>query len=97
MKKLILVAAFATLACLLPGPVPLNKAAADEGETQFFFVVNSGDGNTADRVNLAGAGTFGIGFVRGGGTFQRFTPTGTPPFPNPSLLLTGEPGGLRAS
>jgi hypothetical protein len=80
MKKLIMVAAFAALTCLMPGPVPLNKVFADdEGLAQFFFAVTSGDGNTSDRIGLLGAGTFGIGFVKGGGTFQRSTPTVTPP------------------
>ncbi len=80
MKKLILVAAFAALACLMPGPVPLNKAAADdEGVAQFFFAVNNGSTTTADRINLNGAGSFGIGFVKAGGTFQRSIPTATPP------------------
>jgi hypothetical protein len=80
MKKLIMVAAFAALTCLMPGPVPLNKVFADdEGLAQFFFAVTSGDGNTSDRIGLLGAGTFGIGFVKGSGTFQRSTPTVTPP------------------
>ena len=80
MKKLIMVAAFAALACLMPSPVLLNESAAgDEGLAQFFFAVTSGDGNTSDRIGLLGAGTFGIGFVKGGGTFQRSTPSVTPP------------------
>jgi hypothetical protein len=51
------------------------------GPAKFFFAVNSGGGNTADRINLNGAGTFGIDFATGGGTFQRLTPAATPPFP----------------
>jgi hypothetical protein len=81
MKNLFWIATLCALACLMPRAVLLNKAAADEGDAQFFFAVNSGGGNTADRINLNGAGTFGIGFVRGGGTFTRLTPTETPPFP----------------
>jgi hypothetical protein len=53
----------------------------DLEQAQFFFAVNSGGGNTSDRVNLNGAGSFGIGFVKGSGTFTRLTPTGSPPFP----------------
>jgi hypothetical protein len=56
--------------------LPQNK-----GQAQFFFAVNSGGGNTADRINLNGAGDFGVGMVTGGGTFTRVTPTGTAPFP----------------
>jgi hypothetical protein len=56
--------------------IPQNK-----GTAQFFFAVNSGGGNTADRINLNGAGDFGVGVVNGGGTFTRLTPTGTAPFP----------------
>jgi hypothetical protein len=56
--------------------VPQSK-----GQAQFFFAVNSGGGNTADRINLNGAGDFGVGVVSGGGTFTRLTPTGTTPFP----------------
>ena len=63
---------------LVAGAINLPQ---DRGQAQYFFAVNSGGGNTADRINLNGAGDFGVGIVSGGGTFTRLTPTSTPPFP----------------
>jgi hypothetical protein len=84
MKKLILVAAFAAWTVLMPGPISLNKAAADaDDQPRYYFVVvnKGGDANPNERIVLTGAGNFGIGQVMGGGSFTRYTQTETPPFP----------------
>jgi hypothetical protein len=62
---------------LIQGDIEVNTQTV----AQFFFAVNSGGGNTTDRINLNGSGSFGVGFVNGSGTFTRLNPTGTPPFP----------------
>ena len=83
MKKLILVAAFAALACLMSGPAPFNKVAADNerGHTKFFFAVTSNDKSNGHVIILSGAGTFSRHHVEGGGGFTTFNPVGMPPFP----------------
>jgi hypothetical protein len=83
-KWLILVAALASLACLMFGPFHFNKVAADDDEdvqTKFFFAVVNQAPGTTDRITLSGAGRFGKHGIEGGGGFTHYTTTSGPPFP----------------
>src|SRR5438105_4619205 len=84
MRKLILlVAAFAALACLMSGPALFNKVAADdEGpHIKYFYAVRSQADKTTHHVALSGAGKFGKNDVQGGGGFTHFNAVGMTPFP----------------
>ncbi len=71
-------------ALAVPGAAAAPAWADDDhegGGTQFHFLVLSAVANAPDRLLITGDGEFRGSRARGGGTFDHFKATGSPPLP----------------
>jgi hypothetical protein len=76
-------------------------AGNDNGGTRFRFAVLSTTATGSDVVAINGAGSFGGSWIRGGGSFTHWLPTGSPPFPiaaagfwQATQLISFDPNGV---
>jgi hypothetical protein len=58
-----------------------GHASANQGQTGYHFLVLDAVSGSADRLIIQGDGSFNANRAHGGGTFDHFQATGSPPLP----------------